>query len=49
MALSTIEQVALWGPPILLLLVTLGYYVRWGKEADKRTDRSNRSSSGGDP
>lgn len=48
MALSAIEQLALWGPPILMLLLTLAYYIYWGKEADERGDHSNRSSSGGD-
>ncbi|WP_338741077.1 hypothetical protein [Haloplanus salilacus] len=52
MALSEIEQVVLWGPPIAMLLVTVGYYVRWGKEADERgeerADDSERSSTGGD-
>lgn len=52
MALSEIEQVVLWGPPVVMLLVTVGYYVRWGKEADERgeepTDDAGRSSTGGD-
>jgi cytochrome c-type biogenesis protein CcmH/NrfF len=45
MALSEIEQLVLWGPPVVMLLVTVGYYVRWGKEADERGD-SDRSSGG---
>ena len=48
MALSEIEQVVLWGPPVVMLLVTVGYYVRWGKEADERGDDAGRSSTGGD-
>lgn len=48
MALSEIEQLVLWGPPVVMLLVTVGYYVRWGKEADERTDDAGRSSTGGD-
>lgn len=48
MALSTIEQLVLWGPPVLMLLITFGYYVYWGKEADERLDHPNESSSRGD-
>jgi cytochrome c-type biogenesis protein CcmH/NrfF len=48
MALSTIEHLVLWGAPILMLLITFGYYIYWGKEADEWTDQRNRSSSGGD-
>jgi len=48
MALSELEQVVLWGPPVAMLLVTVGYYVRWGKEADESVDDSTRSQSGGD-
>ena len=48
MALSIIEQLALWAPPILMLLITIGYYVYWGKEADEKQDTTNYSSSGGD-
>lgn len=46
MPLSAIEHLALWGPPILMLLITIAYYVRWGKEADERTDQANTASGG---
>jgi cytochrome c-type biogenesis protein CcmH/NrfF len=46
MALSAIEQLALWGPPVLMLLITIGYYISWGKEADERTDQPNHASGG---
>ena len=48
MALTPIEQVVLWGPGIVMLLVTFGYYLRWGKEADERGDNTRQSTSGGD-
>lgn len=34
-SLSTVEQLALWGPPLVMLLITAAYYLRWGKEADE--------------
>lgn len=48
MSLSAIEQIVLWGPAIVILLVTVGYYLRWGKESDERADDSSHSSVGGD-
>lgn len=48
MALSAIEQLALWGPPVAMLLITVGYYLYWGKEADERSDGSERASPGGE-
>jgi hypothetical protein len=44
MSLSAIEQLVLWGPAVVMLLITIGYYVRWGKEADERTDDVSQSS-----
>lgn len=34
MALTIVESVVLWGVPLLTILVTLGYYFYWGKEAE---------------
>jgi|AntDeeMinimDraft_5_1070356.scaffolds.fasta_scaffold04269_2 hypothetical protein len=48
MALSAIEQLVLWGPAVVMLLITIGYYVRWGKEADERTDSASQSSAQGE-
>lgn len=41
MALTTLESLALWGPPILTILFAVGYYFWWGKEASE-------SPNGGD-
>ncbi|QHS15757.1 hypothetical protein [Halopenitus persicus] len=48
MALSAIEHLVLWGPPVVMLLLTIGYYVRWGKEADERTETADRTAPGGE-
>ncbi len=49
MALTLLEQLALWGPPILMLLLTSMYYLRWGKEADDNSEReSAQTALGGD-
>lgn len=34
MALTLVESLVLWGVPILTILISLGYYFYWGKEAD---------------
>ena len=48
MALTAIEQLALWGPPILILLLSIGYYLKWGKEADERgQSRDAETTDGG--
>lgn len=38
MALTVIESLALWGIPLLTILVTLAYYFRWGKEPTEGED-----------
>lgn len=44
-----IESLVLWGFPIVMLLVTLGYYFYWGKEAEERNpDAGTASSNRGD-
>lgn len=48
MSLSAVEQIVLWGPAVTLLLISIGYYLRWGKESDEQTSGSSRSSVGGD-
>jgi hypothetical protein len=49
MALTVIEQLCLWGPPALVLLLSGAYYFRWGKEADGGTRTGTpRSTEGGD-
>ncbi|WP_247731387.1 hypothetical protein [Halovivax limisalsi] len=48
MPLSAIEHLALWGPPLVMLLVTIVYYLRWGKEADERAAQPSQSSVSGD-
>lgn len=44
-SLTAVEQLALWGPPVLMLLLTAAYYLRWGKEADERVG-STRDAGG---
>lgn len=48
MPLTVVEHLVLWGPPLLLLLITFGYYLRWGKEADEPTSQRNQSTMGGE-
>ena len=49
MSLTLSEQVALWAPPILMLLLTGMYYLRWGKEANDDTESEpSRTALGGD-
>lgn len=36
MALTLVESLVLWGVPVVTILVSLGYYLYWGKEADER-------------
>lgn len=48
MALTAVEHLALWGPPIMMLLITVGYYVRWGKEADEPVSQQNQSTVRGE-
>jgi len=47
MSLSPAHQVVLWGPPLLTLLLTVAYYLRWGKEADERAPPENGATDGG--
>lgn len=35
MALTFVESLVLWGVPVVTILVTLGYYFYWGKEAEE--------------
>ncbi|MFB6070012.1 MAG: hypothetical protein ABEJ76_03235 [Halanaeroarchaeum sp.] len=44
MALTTVEQLMLWGPPVLTILFAVGYYVRWGKESHDGESRSGGGS-----
>lgn len=48
MALTAIEHMALWGPPILLLLITIGYYLRWGKEGEEPASQQTQSTMRGE-
>lgn len=48
MALTMVEHLALWVPPVLMLLLTFGYYLRWGKEADEKPSHRSESSIGGE-
>lgn len=51
MALTIIESLALWGIPVLTILITFGYYFYWGKEADesgKPPERPERVTEGGE-
>jgi len=46
MTLNTVEHLALWGPPVLMLFLTFAYYFRWGKEAEQRTTETTGSGGG---
>lgn len=48
MALTIIEHLSLWGPPILALLLAAGYYLRWGKEAEENRDTGGSQPMGGE-
>lgn len=49
MPLTLIEQLALWGPPVVILLLSAGYYFRWGREAEETERTGSRATSeGGD-
>ena len=50
MALTIIESLVLWGFPLLMLGITLSYYLYWGKEPEEREPATDASSSanGGD-
>lgn len=52
MALTLVESVVLWGVPILTILITLGYYFYWGKEAEEVATETTRDpesmTDGGD-
>lgn len=52
MALTLVESAVLWGVPILTILVSLGYYFYWGKEAqevqDEGIEETGTASNRGD-
>lgn len=47
MSLTIVEHLALWGPPILMLLLSGAYYLRWGKEADESGGAENSGTRTG--
>ena len=48
MGLGMIEQVVLWGPPILALLLAFGYYLYWGKENSEQDRQTQTTTSRGE-
>lgn len=49
MALTAIEQIVLWGVPVLSILVTVMYYLKWGKEPSERSPEPDTSAKAGEP
>lgn len=44
-----LEQLVLWGPPVVTLLVAAGYYLWWGKESEaNRMDDQTEPAFGGE-
>lgn len=46
MSLTIIEQTILWGTPIISILLSVGYYLRWGKESESDHDTVRSTSVG---
>lgn len=48
MALTLIENLVLWGVPVLSIVITVLYYLRWGKEPDERRTVSDENGKVGE-
>lgn len=48
MALTMVEHLALWAPPVVTLLLAIGYYLWWGKESEANRKSTENTPAGGE-
>ncbi|WP_020221610.1 hypothetical protein [Halarchaeum acidiphilum] len=44
MSLTALDLIVLWGPPVVIILFAIGYYMWWGKE----NEESRKPTCGGE-